>query len=194
LVKLVSHNVGFCVLTNGPTIKSEDRFYKKSQNNKFKNGVSYSLGIGYKFNDKFRSDIVYNGINNLKYSVNNVTINNIKPNFKQKMNINAVMANVYFDIPFEFKIKPYLGIGIGYANINPENTSLTHVGGKKISSYSANKSNNFTYALMTGGSFNITEKFSLDVGYKFQDFGKAHNFSKKKGARCRLAKSKNIAL
>lgn len=151
---------------------NNEYFYKKSNGQKFKKGFAYSVGAGYKLPYNIRAELAYNGINNLKYSTNT---NNTA--FKQKLKINAFMGNVYYDfkLPSEYCFTPYLGLGLGYAELKPGVASIT--ANKATVNYKAKKSNNFTYAITAGIAYHLNEQFALDAGYKFQDFGKMKNLS-----------------
>jgi opacity protein-like surface antigen len=69
-------------------IKSDQNFYKYSANKSFNSGPIYSLGFGYKINDKLRSEVVYSYID-LKYKFNGPYEKNptIIPKYEQKVNI-----------------------------------------------------------------------------------------------------------
>ena len=88
------------------------------------------------------------------------------------------MLNLFYDVVTYQKLTPYLGVGIGYAKINLKETSMfTKPLKTKLRS---NKSENLSYALMSGLSIDMTDRINFDIGYKFQDFGKAKGFNKYK--------------
>lgn len=88
------------------------------------------------------------------------------------------MINLFYDVVTYQKLTPYLGVGIGYAKINPKEASISNKRGQAV--FWSNKSENMTYSLMGGLSINMTNKLNFDIGYKFQDFGKAKGFNKAK--------------
>ena len=163
-------------------VKSDQSFYDHSGKKSFNSSQIYSLGFGYKINDKFRSELTYS-YTDLKYSVHkdNIANNNVVPaDFNQKVNIQAGMINLFYDVMTYQKLTPYLGIGVGYANINPKDAIRVTNGKEKT--YVSKKSNNLSYSLMGGISFEMNDKVNLDIGYKFQDFGKASGFNKVESA------------
>ena len=164
----VRTDIGFSKSTK---IDNKQTFYKKGGEKRLNSGITYSLGLGYKFNDHFRAELTYNKVNNLKYSAKVTT----DREYKQKIKLQAVMLNSYYDISSAHKIKPYAGIGLGYTNIKPGEALRT-----SDSNAMTYKANNFTYSLMTGVSVNMTEKLNLDIGYRFQDYGKTKKFYAKK--------------
>jgi len=161
---------------------NEETFYKRSKEKKFTNGFAYSVGVGYKLKQNLRTELAYHGISNLKYSAN-IDNNGAKGStaYKQKLQINALMANIIYDIqlPSSYSFNPYLGIGLGYAQLKPGEASIN--ASNATVNYKAKKSNNFTYAISGGLAFHLNEQIMLDVGYKFQDFGKVKKFSSAKG-------------
>jgi opacity protein-like surface antigen len=152
-------------------IKSDQIFYKYSKNKSFNSGPVYSLGFGYKINDKLRSEVVYS-YTDLKYKFNGPSPQNknVIINCAQKVNIQTGMINLFYDVATYQKLTPYIGFGLGYAKINPKEASLISKTLDRL--YKSNKSENLTYALMGGLSINVTDKINFDIGYKFQDFGK----------------------
>ena len=93
-------------------------------------------GVGYKFNENLRTDarIDYAGIGNDHHD------------------FGSVLGNVYFDIPTQTVVTPYVGAGIGYGWSDDRGDEESGV----------------TYALMAGVEVNITDNLSADVGYRFR--------------------------
>ena len=162
-------------------IKNKQTFYRESRNKRFKNGFTSSIGLGYKINQYFRTEISYNRVDNLRYSAKNIAlaipVTDIT-HYKQKLKLQAIMINAYCNIPIKYNFKPYFGVGLGYSDIRPSIASrtITYLGNTRTHSWKVNNSKNFTYALTTGLIINITKKFDLDISYKFQDFGKIKGF------------------
>jgi opacity protein-like surface antigen len=153
-------------------IKSDNVFYTWSGNKSFNSGPIYFLGFGYKINDKLRSEVTYS-YTDLKYQRNIASEKNptMILEYKQKVNIQTGMINLFYDVATYQKLTPYVGFGLGYAKINPKEANM--VSKRGTTSYQSNKSENLSYALMGGLSINMTDRINVDIGYKFQDFGKA---------------------
>jgi len=100
-------------------------------------------GAGYRFNDNLRTDlrVDYSG----KY----------KTGKNSDLSLTTVLGNMYFDIPTGTAITPYLGAGAGYGFASGSGN-----GGNK---------DGFTYALMAGASFDLTNNLALDVEYRFRE-------------------------
>ncbi|MCA3560883.1 MAG: porin family protein [Aestuariivirga sp.] len=93
-------------------------------------------GAGYKFNDNLRADarVDYAGVGN------------------DNNEFGSVLGNVYFDIPTNSIVTPYVGAGAGYGWSGDHGDNDSGV----------------TYALMAGVEVNLTDNLSADVGYRFR--------------------------
>ena len=97
-------------------------------------GSNYVLGVGlgYKVNDYLRADIRGDmaGLGGDEY-------------------LDTVTGNIYFDIPTDTMLTPYLGAGVGYG-------------------WSNGKDDGMAYALMAGAEVSVSESVSVDVGYRYR--------------------------
>lgn len=77
----------------------------------------------------------------------------------------SYMANVYYDfMPYNWWT-PYIGGGLGYTKLKYNNLDTT-------SSFSSKyKEGNFTWALGAGASLKVTNRFNVDLGYRYYDMG-----------------------
>ncbi len=93
-------------------------------------------GIGYQFYDNLRTDLRadWAGLGD------------------DDSSFTTVLGNVYFDIPLETIITPYLGAGLGYGWVES----------------SGNDDDGAAFALMAGVEVNLTENLSADVGYRYR--------------------------
>lgn len=100
------------------------------------NGFLAGGGVGYKFNDNLRADLRgdYAGIG------------------ADNAHFGSVLGNVYFDIPTQTMVTPYVGAGIGYG----------------WSGVNGNDHDGVAYGLMAGVEVSITDNVSADVGYRFR--------------------------
>jgi opacity protein-like surface antigen len=93
-------------------------------------------GIGYQFNDNLRTDVRadWAGLGD------------------DDSSFTTVLGNVYFDIPLETILTPYLGAGLGYGWVKSD----------------GNDDDGAAFALMAGVEVNLTENLSADVGYRYR--------------------------
>lgn len=92
-------------------------------------------GVGYQFNDNLRADLRgdWAGIGS------------------DDASLTTVLGNVYFDIPTQTIITPYLGAGVGYGWANDDHDT-----------------NGVAFAAMAGVEINLTDNLSADVGYRYR--------------------------
>lgn len=88
---------------------------------------------------------------------------------------NLLMANIYYDAPeLVSSIVPYLGVGIGYANLH---TTLNSTGPNGFTSFSASD-NEFAYQATAGLTYNFAENYGAHLGYRYAATNRAENFGK----------------
>ncbi|HXV73200.1 MAG TPA: P44/Msp2 family outer membrane protein, partial [Sphingomonadales bacterium] len=98
--------------------------------------------------------------------------------FSHSANFSALglMANGYVDLATLAGFTPYLGAGIGATHVDwktVRETAACISGGGACSgaageaSYEGRDSWRFTYALMAGVSYDVTDRLKLDLGYRY---------------------------
>ena len=89
-------------------------------------------GVGYQFNDNLRTDLRadWAGLGG------------------DESSFTTVLGNVYFDIPTETIMTPYLGAGLGYGWTDSTDGAA--------------------FGLMAGVEVNLTENLSADIGYRYR--------------------------
>jgi opacity protein-like surface antigen len=139
----------------------------------------FGLGIGYKVNDWFRADLTgeYRGKANFHGS-DNVTFNGGQgvDNYTGSKSEWVFMANAYVDLGTWWCVTPYIGAGIGGANIKISGFRDDGfiIGGANAVTYAEDASKwNFAWALHAGLSYKVTQSMSIDFGYRYIDLGSA---------------------
>ncbi len=89
-------------------------------------------GIGYQYSDNLRADIRadWAGLDGDGH-------------------LTTVLGNLYFDIPLDGALTPYLGAGAGYG-------------------WASGNDEGFAFALMAGVDFALTDRLSADLGYRYR--------------------------
>lgn len=113
----------------------------------FDKGVTPSIGIGYQFTDYLRADVT------TSYSRQDVD------GLEAKARTWDMMANAYVDMGNFAGFTPYLGAGLGFANVRY--SVDTDQGNYKTDDY------RFAWALMAGVGIDLTENVKLDLGYRY---------------------------
>lgn len=87
---------------------------------------------------------------------------------------NVIMANVYYDTPEMLPaIVPFLGLGIGYANVENKFASASPLG----FGYFDSNDNAFAYQGTVGLTYNFAENYAINISYRYlattqlEDFG-----------------------
>ena len=114
--------------------------------------------VGYRFLDQVRSEI------NLSYrqvDVNELNAPSISLDGRGDASAFAVMANAYYDFDIGYSVSPYLGIGIGFANIEVDTGSSDTV--LAID----DNSSEFAWNVMVGISEHASEHIVLSLGYRY---------------------------
>ncbi|WP_370547030.1 outer membrane beta-barrel protein [Edwardsiella tarda] len=83
-----------------------------------------------------------------------------------RLGLQTLMVNGYYDIKTGTDFTPYIGAGIGYANVSLKNDL-------EDSDSVQSNSNNFAWSVGTGVIYNVNPRLDLDLGYKYLDAGKA---------------------
>ena len=151
------------------------------------NGVAYNsrslddqafidAGVGYRFNRWFRADVTgeyraaahfsalesYNDATTLsgrQYDTYNGSIRSI-----------VGLVNGYVDLGTYVGITPYIGAGVGVANVAVKN--LYDIAPNGGFGYASDHSQtNFAWALMAGLAMPVTPNLTLELGYRYLDMG-----------------------
>lgn len=132
----------------------------------FKVTPLYKLGVGYKFNEIFRTDLElrYNRLESKK------TFTGI--NATSKISHAGAMVNGYLNLSsgMEDIFVPYLTAGIGYAQNKLNNYRV--VSGSSSITQKGGKENSMIWGAGVGGVAKINDRFGIDVGYRYMNLGK----------------------
>jgi opacity protein-like surface antigen len=153
----------------------ETRPISKSMKFNAKSAPFFSIGIGYHFTPKFRTDLT------IDYFVN--------PTFSGKTNhegyiatldtkaiLRSFMLNSYIDLFSINNFTVFTGTGIGiaqlkekyYLNLKNSNFTVFHLEG------STKRTNNLAYHLTLGTSVMVREGIYTELAYSWKDFGKTN--------------------
>jgi opacity protein-like surface antigen len=142
----------------------------------------FGIGLGYKLNDWFRVDVTgeYRGKANFHGSDNVTFTGGIGvDNYSGSKSEWVFMANAYVDLGTWYHLTPYVGVGVGGANIKIHSfrdDGFTNIGGVQSNSvaYAEDYSKfNFAWAVHAGLTYKVTSALSIDLGYRYIDLGSA---------------------
>lgn len=129
-------------------------------------------GIGYQVTDYFRTDLTLDYMTRSKGSLTHCEPShwnspNCTSTDGSKFTALSLLANAYVDLANINGITPYIGAGIGGTKVKWSN--LAREGGDfPVNGIQGNSDWRFTYALMAGVSYDLTESLKLDAGYRFR--------------------------
>lgn len=146
---------------------------------------SGSLGVGYSFTDYFRGDLTLDYSNGSFAGSSSSTLacaglgtGQCASAYSQDFEQYGFMANAYVDLGTFAGFTPYLGAGAGITRVTwdtqTNDLSCVSVVGNVCGAGTATDSTRpgteswrFTYALMTGVSYDLSKDLKLDLGYKY---------------------------
>ncbi|WP_158554819.1 outer membrane protein [Methylovirgula sp. 4M-Z18] len=150
------------------------------------------LGLGYQYNDWLRFDVTAEMHGDAKLSTKYMLSDPTGRAFGQpaatlltgahdaKLSSTVGLANAYFDVLTWHGLTPYIGAGLGLANVRLSHGSdrgtLTGANGVaapvSFNTLGGTKTN-FAWALMTGVSCDLAPNVKLDLSYRYLDIGSA---------------------
>lgn len=151
---------------------------------KFESGTNFSLAYGMSYDSGLRGEV------ELKYLTKNiemhnsilvgggsiagqdagvlvtgsdalgVTVKDLIAAGTGKSSTWALMANAYYDVNLDMALTPYLGVGIGFADVNntfaPSDVPVADAGGST-----------FAYQFIAGSSYDLGEEWSIFADYRY---------------------------
>lgn len=127
-----------------------------------------ALAVGYDFSPMFqtpiRAELEFSFFKKIDIKHNDQ---------KTDINLGALLVNGYFDIKTDTPFTPYIGVGLGLAGVKTKSTVNMDILGNDIRVTLDDKTKkNFAWMATVGASYEISETFALDLGYRFAGFGK----------------------
>jgi opacity protein-like surface antigen len=83
------------------------------------------------------------------------------------------LFNAYIDMGVWCGVTPYIGGGIGMASVSVLGLKDVNVPNQGVAFGADNTEYNFAWALYAGMSYDVTDRFTLDLAYRYLDIGDA---------------------
>jgi opacity protein-like surface antigen len=148
---------------------------------KFTGGMLYGIGAGYQFNGWFRADVTgeyrsrvaFSGVDFLTYPGGGGSLNDT---YQGGYTSWVGLVNAYADLGTWWCITPFVGFGVGAAQIST--TGLQDTGftsGGLHSSYFAEGASktNLAWAAHAGLAYKVSNNFTVELAYRYLDMGDA---------------------
>lgn len=143
----------------------------------FDSAPIFGVGVGYEFNKWFRADLTgeYRGKSTFHaldryvdlalpagFGTNEYTVR------KHEW---VALANAYVDLGTWLCVTPFIGVGVGFANVNLTGFRDVNVPAAGVA-YAGDGSNwNFAWALHAGLAYKVTPGFTVELAYRYLDMG-----------------------
>lgn len=187
-IGVAANTIGdFGVFDGAQRLGSAQGFELRSKS--FSETVSIGIGAGYQFNSWFRVDVTgefrgggrLRGYDYVAFASGGGTTHQTN-NYQGDVRSWAMMANFYVDLGTYCTfgcLTPYLGAGVGFAHHTVSGFSDTSTGFNTVlgatgslGSYAVTSSKTtFAWALMAGVGYRVSERLSLELGYRYLNMG-----------------------
>jgi opacity protein-like surface antigen len=158
------------VLFNSGTIEFLD-------DGSFDSAPIYGIGAGYQFNEWFRADLTgeYRGKASFtaldRYDYNNDGVWDGTNQYTATKNEWLILANAYADLGTWWGITPYVGAGLGTANVTISDFKDVNVPNNGVAYADSASKWNFAWALHAGMGWAVTPALTVDLGYRYVNLG-----------------------
>lgn len=151
-------------------------------NEKMFGAFDVGVGAGYKFNDYLRADLTldYETPAKFKGSLWCATITGnctsagaYFDSERVKIDAWSALANVYADLGNFHGIVPYVGAGAGVSYLTTSSVESSNQDNASGSNPAGDSKWNFAWALMAGVEYPVSDRLSLDLGYRYLNLGDA---------------------
>lgn len=138
---------------------------------RFNNG-GFEAAVGTKITDNFRAEFAYawRGGSDKEETYYDETTGSVEEKLKVEPTVQSYMINGYVDLPTAAKVRPYLGVGVGFAKTKYAFTYEDFLPPYERVKFNASKTK-FAYSLSAGLTYEATSALSWDLGYRYADFG-----------------------
>ena len=142
--------------------------------------MTFGGGIGYRINKWFRADVTgeYRSKTDFSgYDIYTFAGDDFPDNYDAKKSEWLALANGYIDLGTWHGLSPFIGAGVGMANIEISGFSDTGIGpGGPSSAYADDHDEwNFAWALYAGVGFEVSDQLTLELAYRYLDMGDAES-------------------
>lgn len=156
-------------------------------NSDFQSGGLAGIAFGYRFNEWFRADVsgeyrmsvAYDGLDRTDSAGAPADTWDGTNTYTADKSEYLVMANAFVDLGTYYGITPYLGAGAGVTYTMIDNfvdTGVGWVGGPLTNSVAYGADNGewaFAWALHAGLGYEVNDRLTLDLGYRYLHLGDA---------------------
>jgi len=134
----------------------------------------FSAGVGYRWNHWFRTDVT--GEYRSKSDFDGLDIGTvggvqIPDNYTAKKSEWLALLNGYLDVGTWHGITPFVGAGVGAANVKISDFTDVGVTVDSVAFGDDHDEWNFAWAVYAGLGFEVTDAFTVELAYRYLDLG-----------------------
>jgi opacity protein-like surface antigen len=143
----------------------------------FSGGTSYGLGVGYQFNNWFRADVTGEYRSKVNFSGTDFVTYNpggyLSDAYAGGYSSWVGLVNAYVDLGTWWCITPFVGAGVGAANIKTTGFQDTGLANGNPGSYFAQGASktNLAWAAHAGFAYKVNNNFTIELAYRYLDMG-----------------------
>lgn len=147
---------------------------------KVNNGRIIYLGAGYNLNENIAFDLEFTDYGNLKRKFTIIsTQTGVDVSPKQKLKARTLLLNAYYNFANESSFTPYVGFGLGLAQLKTKDFTVNLPSGDYFLYIPAKKKHNsLAFKISAGIGYKVNDAVSLDLGYSFAKLGKVLGVAK----------------
>lgn len=161
----------------GKIIDSDGTLASKSAT---ENAFGGGIALGYDFSQRLdvpvRVELEYSATSKMDRKMSSSPDEDgVYEDFKMKIDVQSLFLNAYYDFKNNTSFTPYIGAGVGLAFVGAKVSANGHEEGGPDWSYSFGKKTrtNFAWNVGLGCAYALNDTVSIDLGYRYADFGKA---------------------
>ncbi len=154
-------NIGY-----GLPEKLKNKETTKIESKKPSNAMLYSLGFGYKVNDKLSTYLDYTNFRNMDNKLTHET-----DTYQNKVRADLFKLNFQYNFNDNNNLSPYLTAGAGMSLNNFGKHTITNTAGVITDEVLPHKNSQFAWNVGAGINYKINKKVSLDTNYKYVNLG-----------------------
>lgn len=134
------------------------------------------VGVGVQFSQYLRADITidYEWPGNFQGYLDCPGVCGAPEYSTETADISAltILANGYFDLALSHGFTPYVGVGLGASRLTTTNVAYVNPDGT-TGTWTGTSTWNFAWALTVGTAYQVTDRVSIDINYRYLHLGNA---------------------
>jgi opacity protein-like surface antigen len=156
-----------------------------SQTSSVDSGGIFDIGVGYRFNNWFRADVIgqyrgkagFKAVDLFNTPVGGGAVTPVVDTYAGSKSELLFLANAYVDLGTWWNITPFIGAGVGTSRVTISNMADVSLispafGGPGVAYAQEGSQWNFAWAAHAGLAYKINPAITVELGYSYVDLGK----------------------